>query len=194
MRHSALLFLVTASLFGACNDGGKPASSKTTSAAKPVVKTEPKTDLNKPQTNELLHLLTAYYSLKDAFVATDGTKADEAASRVLSAAEGFNNEVGGVPQATEIQPQVKKIMSGCDSIISLKGGDVEAKRKYFSGISDATFKVLKVANLKNGGVYQQYCPMAFDNKGAYWLSAEEEIKNPYFGNKMLECGEVRDSL
>jgi hypothetical protein len=36
--------------------------------------------------------------------------------------------------------------------------------------------------------------MAFDDKGAYWLSAESEIKNPYFGKKMLECGEVTDSL
>ena len=38
-------------------------------------------------------------------------------------------------------------------------------------------------------IYYQYCPMARDNKGAYWLSAVEEIKNPYFGDAMLTCGE-----
>jgi Cu(I)/Ag(I) efflux system membrane fusion protein len=36
--------------------------------------------------------------------------------------------------------------------------------------------------------------MAFDNKGAYWLSNVSEIKNPYFGEKMLTCGSVQDSL
>jgi hypothetical protein len=36
--------------------------------------------------------------------------------------------------------------------------------------------------------------MAFDNKGAHWLSNNPEIKNPYFGKKMLECGEVTDTL
>jgi Cu(I)/Ag(I) efflux system membrane fusion protein len=36
--------------------------------------------------------------------------------------------------------------------------------------------------------------MAFNNKGAYWLSNEREIKNPYFGSEMLECGSVEDSL
>ena len=36
--------------------------------------------------------------------------------------------------------------------------------------------------------------MAFDNKGAYWLSEEKEIRNPYFGSKMLTCGETADSV
>ena len=56
------------------------------------------------------------------------------------------------------------------------------------------FAMLKKADLKNAGVYREYCPMAFDEKGAYWLSNDPEIKNPYFGNKMLDCGDVEDSL
>ena len=43
-------------------------------------------------------------------------------------------------------------------------------------------------------VYYQYCPMAFNNKGAYWLSNQSVIRNPYFGNEMLECGKVEDSV
>jgi Cu(I)/Ag(I) efflux system membrane fusion protein len=56
------------------------------------------------------------------------------------------------------------------------------------------YMLVKEAKLANAGVYHQYCPMAFNDKGAYWLSNEAEIKNPYFGKKMLECGEVKDSL
>jgi len=37
-------------------------------------------------------------------------------------------------------------------------------------------------------IYEQQCPMAFGNKGATWLSLEQEIKNPYFGSEMLNCG------
>jgi Cu(I)/Ag(I) efflux system membrane fusion protein len=36
--------------------------------------------------------------------------------------------------------------------------------------------------------------MAFNDAGAYWLSKTSDIKNPYFGKKMLICGEVKDSL
>jgi len=43
-------------------------------------------------------------------------------------------------------------------------------------------------------VYYQFCPMAIDNKGAYWLSEESDIKNPYFGDAMLTCGETKETL
>ncbi|MDP4747411.1 MAG: efflux RND transporter periplasmic adaptor subunit, partial [Algoriphagus sp.] len=42
-------------------------------------------------------------------------------------------------------------------------------------------------------VYKDYCPMAFDNKGGYWLSETEDIRNPYFGASMLSCGEVKQT-
>jgi Cu(I)/Ag(I) efflux system membrane fusion protein len=42
--------------------------------------------------------------------------------------------------------------------------------------------------------YIQKCPMANNNKGAVWLSMEEEIRNPYYGDAMLTCGSVIDSL
>jgi hypothetical protein len=85
-------------------------------------------------------------------------------------------------------------MSKSDALIAAKNEDIEQKRARFAEISNAMYKVATLAKLKNAGVYHQYCPMAFDDKGAYWLSAESEIKNPYYGKKMLECGEVRDSL
>jgi len=43
-------------------------------------------------------------------------------------------------------------------------------------------------------LYRQYCPMAFQNKGAYWLSSEKKIMNPYFGDKMLHCGVVKEEF
>jgi hypothetical protein len=44
--------------------------------------------------------------------------------------------------------------------------------------------------LAAGTIYKQYCPMAFSNTGAYWLSESKEIRNPYFGDKMLKCGRI----
>jgi Cu(I)/Ag(I) efflux system membrane fusion protein len=42
-------------------------------------------------------------------------------------------------------------------------------------------------------LYEVYCPMAFDNKGATWLQTDKQVKNPYFGASMLSCGEVKQS-
>ena len=43
-------------------------------------------------------------------------------------------------------------------------------------------------------VYNQYCPMADDNKGAYWLSNDKNVLNPYFGSAMLACGSVKQVI
>jgi len=40
-------------------------------------------------------------------------------------------------------------------------------------------------------LYLEFCPMADNNKGGFWLSYEKEIKNPFFGKAMLSCGEVK---
>ena len=79
-----------------------------------------------------------------------------------------------------------------DKIIA--ANDIEIQRQGFADLNLTFYKVLKGFGLKDETVYYQYCPMAFDSKGAYWLSEEKEIENPYFGEKMLKCGETREEL
>ncbi|MDA9906228.1 hypothetical protein N9D01_02705, partial [Cyclobacteriaceae bacterium] len=64
----------------------------------------------------------------------------------------------------------------------------------FAEISDFFYDFLDHYKIKNLTLFRQYCPMAFDNKGAYWLSNTQEIYNPYFGEEMRFCGEVKDQL
>ena len=52
----------------------------------------------------------------------------------------------------------------------------------------------EVINAGREPLFIQYCPMAFGNQGATWLSAEGSVMNPYFGDEMLTCGVVRETL
>jgi hypothetical protein len=70
--------------------------------------------------------------------------------------------------------------------------DLNSQRIAFSALSDE-MAVLLAGNLKSGMIYKDYCPMALDG-GAYWLSSEKEIQNPYFGDKMLNCGSVKEII
>ncbi|MNG29248.1 hypothetical protein D3C84_1146450 [compost metagenome] len=54
--------------------------------------------------------------------------------------------------------------------------------------------LLKKAGMADAELYVHYCPMAFDNKGAVWISTTKEVRNPYFGEKMLKCGEVKETI
>jgi hypothetical protein len=72
--------------------------------------------------------------------------------------------------------------------------DIEAQRKAFSSLSDNLYKSVKAFGLGGTEAFYDYCPMAFNNEGAYWLSDQQQIKNPYFGDKMLTCGSVKEKL
>jgi Cu(I)/Ag(I) efflux system membrane fusion protein len=72
--------------------------------------------------------------------------------------------------------------------------DIEYQRSAFAEFNDVFYNSLKSFGLHHGTVYYQYCPMAFGDKGAYWFSTDKEIKNPYFGDAMLSCGETREEM
>lgn len=71
--------------------------------------------------------------------------------------------------------------------------DIEKQRVEFEKLSAAVEGAIE-GHISGGKVYKQYCPMAFNNKGGYWLSDVAEIRNPYFGDKMLKCGRVEKEM
>lgn len=73
-------------------------------------------------------------------------------------------------------------------------GDIEAQRVAYSSLSNDFIALVKKSGLSGGELYVDYCPMALNDKGAYWLSSNKEIRNPYFGDKMMNCGEVKETI
>ncbi len=141
-------------------------------------------------------LLAAYYQVKDALVASDTAKASAAGRELVTAADSLKvGEIQG--DSTGKLKEVAKVFSGTisGSAQALVGEqDINGKRKEFEMIADAIWNLTRAVRYGGQKVYWQYCPMAFNNKGAYWLSNDRDIKNPYFGSQMLECGSTEDSL
>lgn len=88
--------------------------------------------------------------------------------------------------------QLKMLNTTINSIN--KSDDIENQRREFARFNLAFYKSLKKFGLENETAYYQYCPMANSDQGAYWLSETKEIRNPYFGEDMLGCGETRETL
>jgi len=68
------------------------------------------------------------------------------------------------------------------------------QRKAFSGVTDQMYRYIRAFGLSGTTAYYAYCPMALNNKGAYWLTDAREVRNPYFGDQMLKCGSLRQQL
>ena len=114
-----------------------------------------------------------YINLKTALVNTDADAAKSAAGDLKTALEKVEgNET--------IKQQVEKLAVT---------DDIEGQREIFAQMT-AEVKSLVDGKLADGTLYYEYCPMAFNGKGAYWISNDKKIYNPYFGDKMLNCGTV----
>jgi hypothetical protein len=138
--------------------------------------------------------LDDYYHLKDAFVLSNDTMATRSANVLALSSDSLNlQEVKADSSIIQMaEGYVQTVSSEAKALAGEK--DLEAKRKSFQMISDAMYDLVRTIRFDKEVVYHQFCPMAFNDAGAYWLSANAEIKNPYFGKKMLECGEVKDSI
>jgi Cu(I)/Ag(I) efflux system membrane fusion protein len=85
----------------------------------------------------------------------------------------------------EWMKQEKKIKEAARKL--LQAGDIEAARVQLEVLTEAVTMVIKNFGTAKETVYRFHCPMAFDNKGAYWLQNHKDTRNPYFGASMLLC-------
>lgn len=71
--------------------------------------------------------------------------------------------------------------------------DLDALRTHFYSFSMEAEEFFSDA-LSTGTIYKQYCPMAFENEGAFWIADVKEINNPYFGERMAHCGKTVETF
>ena len=130
--------------------------------------------------------LTAYLGVKDALVATNGVKAKDQATTLSSALTNVETAKLSVTDKKAL------LMAKTHATAISKTTDVVKQREQFGMLSTSMIALIKAT--KPAKAYVQYCPMAAKGKGASWLSDKREIRNPYYGDKMLKCGSVKEEL
>jgi hypothetical protein len=126
-------------------------------------------------------LFQHYFQLKNALVEGNQQKATDALNAFSKALmeSGLSSE-----QAQKLMDEGKKLAEATD---------IAQMRKGFNSFSLIMAEFAK-SEKPGGTVYVQFCPMAMNNSGGYWLSPSEEIENPYLGEQMLHCGEVKETI
>ena len=141
---------------------------------------------------QLFSLASAYLILKDALVSTNSKEAKETVNEVLTALDKVDMSLVKGDAHNYWMKQQSAIKAHSEKIAA--SDDVEEQRKQFDFLSQSLIKSAKVFGIGETILYVQHCPMANDNEGADWLSDVEEVRNPYFGDKMLKCGLVKDTI
>jgi len=160
--------------------------SSTEKVNAPVVKPS-LTNVNADVKAHINEVLSHYFHVKHALTKDDAAEAKNGATMLLQVISQFDNSQLPADQKAEYTMHINPIKEHADAII--KSGDIDAERIHFSELSAHTYGLVKAFGA-NKKIYYDHCPMAFNNKGANWLSETAAIQNPYMGTKMPECGSV----
>ncbi|MDQ3142873.1 MAG: DUF3347 domain-containing protein [Bacteroidota bacterium] len=137
-------------------------------------------------------VLKAYMEMKNALVNEDANTASISGKAVMKAIDAMDMKSMNAKEHAVWMKYMENLSYDAEHI---KGtSEIEHQREHFITLSSNLYQVVKVFNAHSENVYYQYCPMANDGKGAYWLSDQSKIRNPYFGKKMLSCGSTKETL
>lgn len=136
--------------------------------------------------NQTDAILTTYLYLKDALVNDDGKISAEAGDDLTRQMKDFESGSYNVSDQEKLNEIVKDAARQAQYISE---STIDLQRQYFDALSNDMIDLIKIVGTTKK-LYQVYCPMYNNDKGAQWLSDYEEIKNPYFGDEMMSCGEI----
>ncbi len=193
MRHSKLLILGVAGILSlnSCgenkkgeetvvpmqNDSRKVTDEEMNAAEKENLDDGAQSGNPEFQDETIANVYEHYMHVKSALVNSNASEAANGAEMLVNQLEGA--------EANE------KVLNAAQQIAEAE--DLNVQRTAFSELSAGVEEMIS-GSLASGEVYKQYCPMAFEGEGGYWLSSSEEIRNPYYGDKMLKCGSVRETI
>ena len=178
---------------GAAQLQGKSSMMNPTKNSTPSTQSvDQKTNPSSSQFNQQVQAVyKAYLTLAGSLVQTDPKAARKHSKSMWEILNDVNaNELDS--DANQIWIRNQRDMGKSLEIMSATN-DVEKIRAQLAPLSDKLYEILQRYEVPTGG-YRMYCPMAFDYKGAYWLSDSREVLNPYFGDQMLNCGSVEEVL
>ena len=137
---------------------------------------------------DLNKLVETYLALKDALV-----QGDEDMAATLS--KEFYAELQQI-EAGQLEGEAKEFWQEKQrsllqhSAMNTNKENLQELRENFVFLSEAMIKIVSTFGMGNEQIFVDYCPMANSDAGAYWLSEIREIRNPYYGEAMLTCGEI----
>lgn len=144
-------------------------------------------------TNQLGDVVRAYVDVAEGLADDDFGAAQDAASALVDVLDGIDDSMLEGDAAEQWALADGEVRAALSTMAEME--DLDGLRQHFEPLSDWMAAVVDAFGSGDAGaVYLLHCPMAFDNRGADWLQLDEEVRNPYFGDAMYDCGEVEMEL
>lgn len=184
MKNSIYAAVFSVLFLSACKNDPKQAESND------VISKEIQVDADTQKNDLASAIIDGYLVLKNALVNEDSEKAAEGGKMMLTAFSNFEMNKLTETQLTKYMEIAESAKEHAEHIVK---NPIDHQREHFEDLSKDVNDLIALVGTDKM-LYQDFCPMASNNKGAIWLSETEEINNPYFGSKMLKCGSVQKQI
>ncbi|MCG2810236.1 MAG: efflux RND transporter periplasmic adaptor subunit [Candidatus Aminicenantes bacterium] len=134
----------------------------------------------------------AYFSIQDALSRDALENAQKAAADLLNELAVADMKLLKGEAHMDWMKLEAGIKTSTQDLKSAK--DIEGARTGFEKLTEPVTTAIAEFGSGKTAVYRFHCPMAFDNKGAYWLQDHRQTRNPYFGASMLGCQDSVETL
>jgi membrane fusion protein, copper/silver efflux system len=184
MKHHSIISFILILFTVACN----PSEQERAQQEQRQMQMQMQLAETTPEFNsQVAAVLDRYFDLKDALVESDAEKAKEKAASLATEAENVDPQ-GLNQETTALWTAFSTIViNSSNEIVPL--ADVDDQRYHFEYVSEAMITMVETFRPVGYAIYHQSCPMVRGGS-ADWLSREEQIANPYHGDRMMRCGEV----
>lgn len=191
-RILSLACIIAATTFVACNTGTNNAPENKAEAPATTTTAAPPASADIKAATPIKGIVDGYLLVKNALAKDNGTDAATAGTEIIAAISKVDTTAMNAAQKTAYNNVADDLNENAEHI-SENAGKIAHQRAHFQMLSKDVEDLVKTFGAGRK-LYKDFCPMADDGKGAAWLSEMEDIKNPYFGDEMLSCGEVKETL
>ncbi|GBF21606.1 hypothetical protein C21_03792 [Arenibacter sp. NBRC 103722] len=187
-----MVLTATMMLTVSCKEGSKnePAAPMSNEMHQESMDDKDNMAMNDNQDAKAEAILKNYLNLKDALVSDDNGKAKELGSTLAHSLKSFDALKYSDNEKSELNDIIEDATEHAEHISE---SDIKHQREHFKILSKDVTDMVAITGTEMK-IYEQFCPMYDNNKGGAWLSMNEEIRNPYFGDKMSKCGKVQREI
>lgn len=150
------------------------------------------TDVDATAAASIKLIVDHYLHIKNALVNDNGDEAANGGEAMIDAIKKVDKSLFTTDQK-KAYDEITSELQDHGEHVAKNASDIKHQRSHFILMSEDMYSLVKTFGAGRP-VYHDYCPMANDNKGAMWISEIKEVKNPYFGAKMLTCGSVEEVI
>lgn len=144
--------------------------------------------MDKMQDAKAEAVLADYFMLKDALVGDDAKKAAQMGTKLVASLTAFDMSSYTKEQQEELADIIEDATEHAEHIAK---SDIGHQREHFKTLSEDISDMVAITGTEST-LYEQFCPMYEGGSG--WLSTSKDVKNPYYGSKMLACGKVKRTI